>query len=89
MFATCRAEERRTLAFLVAVYDEAGNGIVVKSYLLSPAPWQNCGTSDDIANEGACFEHRRDVPCDVIDGVLRFWNTFSPLAPLGQFPLNL
>jgi len=89
MFATRRAEEWRTRVVLV-IHDDAGNGTVVPSYLLSPVLRESGGTMEDIIDEEACLEHRRDVPCDVVDPILRFlWNPSSPLVLLRWFLMNI
>ena len=88
MFAACRAEEWRARVVPV-IHDDAGNGTVVPSYLLSPV-LRESGTTEDIIDEGACLEHRRDVPCDVVDPILRFlWNPSCPLVLLRWFFMNI
>jgi len=88
VFTTCRAEEWRARVVLV-IHDDAGNGAVVPSYLLSPV-LRESGATEDIIDEEACLEHRRDVPCDVVDPVLRFlWNSSSPLVLLKWFFMNI
>jgi len=71
MLATCQAEEWRARVVLV-IHDDAGNGTVVPSYLLSPVPWESDSATEDIVDEKACLEHHCDVPCDIVDPVLRF-----------------
>ena len=89
MFATRRAEEWRTRVVLV-IHDDTGNGTVVPSYLPFPVPWESGGAMEDIVDEGACLEHRRDVPCDVVDPVLRFlWSLSSPPMLLRWFFINI
>ena len=90
MFTTCRAEEWRTWTVLVTVYDDAGNGIIVPSYLLSPVPREDSGALKDIVDEDTCLEHHRDVPSDVVDTVLRFlWGLSFPLVSLWWFFVNM
>ena len=62
----------RARAVLATVHDDVGNGIVVPPYLLFPVPRERSGATDDIVNEGACFEHCFDVACDVVGPLLFF-----------------